>query len=213
MKQTKRCHRCGNYKLVHEFGRNKAQKDGIHIWCKDCVNEYARKYYNVREEYHRSYSKKNRGKLRKYQREYYHNNIDKMREYRRLYQMKRRRVDPVYRLKNTIRTSIIMSFHRRDKIKSSHCEEILGCSIEELVMHLRKTWLDEYGDEWSGQPCHIDHIVPLAVAKTKQEVIKLCHYTNLRLITPKDNIYKKDSMEYAINNNLIEKGGKWINES
>ena len=37
---------------------------------------------------------------------------------------------------------------------------------------------------------HIDHIVPLATAQTEEDVIKLCHYTNLQLLTAKDNLEK-----------------------
>ena len=37
---------------------------------------------------------------------------------------------------------------------------------------------------------HIDHIIPLATAKTEEDVIKLCHYTNLQLLKAKDNLKK-----------------------
>jgi hypothetical protein len=45
---------------------------------------------------------------------------------------------------------------------------------------------DNYGfDGW-----HIDHIVPLATAKTEEQVAKLNHYTNLQPLWAKDNMSK-----------------------
>ena len=34
---------------------------------------------------------------------------------------------------------------------------------------------------------HIDHIVPLATAKTEADVVRLCHYTNLQPLWAIDN--------------------------
>ena len=45
---------------------------------------------------------------------------------------------------------------------------------------------DNYGfDGW-----HIDHIVPLATAKTEEQVAKLNHYTNIQPLWAKDNLSK-----------------------
>jgi hypothetical protein len=40
-------------------------------------------------------------------------------------------------------------------------------------------------DKW-----HIDHIIPLASAKSPEEVEKLCHYTNLQPLWASDNMSK-----------------------
>jgi hypothetical protein len=41
---------------------------------------------------------------------------------------------------------------------------------------------------------HIDHIVPLALAKNEQDVIDLSHYSNLRPMWGADNIRKSDTL-------------------
>ena len=43
----------------------------------------------------------------------------------------------------------------------------------------------ENRDKW-----HIDHIVPLATAKSEAEVLALNHFTNLRPIWSRDNLSK-----------------------
>lgn len=98
--------------------------------------------------------------------------------------------DPVFKLKMQARGMLRRSFRRKGRRKDNHSPEILGCSLDFFVEHLKQTWLDKYGTEWDGQPCHIDHIIPLITANTEEEIKKLCHYTNLRLVTPEDN-YKK----------------------
>ncbi len=41
---------------------------------------------------------------------------------------------------------------------------------------------------------HVDHIIPLATAKTEDEVIKLCHYSNLQPLWAEDNWAKSDKI-------------------
>ena len=38
---------------------------------------------------------------------------------------------------------------------------------------------------------HIDHIIPLATAKTEKQVLKLNNYKNLRPLWAEDNLKKK----------------------
>ena len=69
----------------------------------------------------------------------------------------------------------------------------------ELYAYLLQTFEETYGYPWDLQePVHIDHIVPLATATTKEEVEKLCYYTNLRLIKAEDNWKKNKRLDYQI---------------
>ncbi len=44
---------------------------------------------------------------------------------------------------------------------------------------------------WDNQGnWHVDHIIPLQSSNTKQELIKLCHYTNLQPLWGVDNYNK-----------------------
>lgn len=145
------------------------------------MKEYREEHREERIEYLRKYYKKNKKKLLKQQ-------YEKKKE--------RLRNDPDFKLKEQVRLLVWRSFNQKGQIKPSRSEAILGCSLDDFTEHLKRTWLEKYHTEWVGQPCHIDHIRPLASAKTKDDILKWCHYSNLRLLTPEDNINKslKDRM-------------------
>ena len=44
----------------------------------------------------------------------------------------------------------------------------------------------------------IEDIIPLATAKTEEDVIKLCHYTNLQLLKGEDNLSKGDKLDWKL---------------
>jgi hypothetical protein len=49
-------------------------------------------------------------------------------------------------------------------------------------------------DNWSQSGWHIDHIIPLASAKSEDELYKLSHYTNLQPLWWFENIAKSDKI-------------------
>ena len=67
--------------------------------------------------------------------------------------------------------------------------EMIGCTPDELRNHLSKQFID--GMSWDNYgEWHIDHILPLVSAKDEEEVVKLCHYSNLQPLWAKDNLIK-----------------------
>ena len=45
----KQCSKCKKLKVIECFGRDKKTKDGFNCWCKECVNQYSKKWH--RKEY------------------------------------------------------------------------------------------------------------------------------------------------------------------
>ena len=86
---SKTCTKCGVVKPLDGFHRNKAGAGGRRSYCKECVREYRRRYYeenrDKRLEYSRRYHEENRDKVREYRRRYYEGNRDKELEYQRRY--------------------------------------------------------------------------------------------------------------------------------
>lgn len=126
------------------------------------------------------------GREKEYMREYH----KRTKDIRNAKQRERFAQDDVAAFKALIRKRMNNWFRRRKFPKSSPTEKILGCSFDEFKQYISSlfkngmTW-DNYGD-WQ-----LDHIIPLATAKTIEDVERLCHYTNLQPLWAKDNLDKR----------------------
>jgi hypothetical protein len=143
----------------------------------------------------RKYQKKYKERNPEYIKVWRSNNVEKIREFGKDYEVKRRKSDPVYKLGRDIRSLINGSFRRKSCIKPEKTESIIGCSILELQKYLLSkcpegTTLSDF----NRYGYHIDHIVPLSTAKTEEEVLKLCHYTNLQPLWCTDNLKKSSKV-------------------
>lgn len=87
--------------------------------------------------------------------------------------------------------SRISSFLRsRGMRKNKATLAIIGCTWEQLREHLERQFLP--GMSWENRRAwHVDHVIPLASAKTETECLKLCHYTNLQPLWALDNQKKQ----------------------
>ena len=146
----------------------------------------------VYREIHKDKEKENHKK-------YYENHKNKIIAKTTEYEKERRKQDKIYKFKCQVRHLIGLSFTRKGYIKSKKTEEILGMDLLNFYNYLLRTFKNNYGYEWDGmEPVHIDHIIPLSMAKTEKEVISLCHYTNLQLLKAQDNLQKQDKTDYKI---------------
>jgi len=215
----KTCTRCGTEKIIDDFERTKNGKDGHYNVCRQCrykvllvwkennrdvVRSYGRKWAannkkdlsletkeerERRLEKHRAYNAVYRDSHRKElnERKKTQDFKDKNNEYVRA----KTKTDSLFRFKERIRGSVKGAFDRTFLVKGKRTFQILGAEIDVARKHIENlfsegmTW-DNMG-EW-----HIDHKIPLAAANNEDEVIKLCHYTNLQPLWAKDNLSKGD---------------------
>lgn len=125
------------------------------------------------------------------QRSYYAANKEARAAYKLDYDKARRKRDPLFALAHTVRRRITIALSGKGFAKTSRTHEMLGCSFEHLFAHLESkfqpgmTWGNRGAEGW-----HVDHIIPLASAKNEEELIKLCHYTNLQPLWAADNLAK-----------------------
>lgn len=159
------------------------------------------------------YEKTKDDRIRK-QKDYYQNNREKIIDYhhkynrdnseilvKKAYEYQKYKVstDEFYKFKRLIRDCVLKSFKRTNHRKNSFAKDIIGTDFETTWEYLKETWKKNYGTEYNGELYHIDHIIPLSTAKTEEDVIRLCHYTNLQLLKPEDNLEKSDNLNWKIN--------------
>lgn len=141
----------------------------------------------------------NKESIQEYKREYAKNNREYLNEYFREYQRKRRGSDSLHKFKMQVRHLIWNSFSKQGKVKSKKTEEIIGCSIAFFINYLLGTYKNRYNVDYDWiSDVHIDHIESLSRAKNEEELLKLCHYTNLQLLKSKDNLQKSNKFEEKI---------------
>lgn len=204
-------HKKRNYLYIHNIC-NECYKIRKKKWNKtyqikhiDKIKSYRKENQEKHKEYCKNWHKNNIEKEKKYRlinkehrnnitKEWRKNNINKLREYHKNYK-KEARKDPSIYMKDRIRNMVSLSFKRKGYTKNSKTYKILGESYEVVWEYLKNTWLKNYGKPYNNEPYEIDHIIPLASVNTKDEIIKLCNYTNLQLLTPEDNLKKGSKMK------------------
>ena len=83
------------------------------------------------------------------------------------------------------------SFKRYGFEFNNNNDVVIGIDWDELLKYFESMFYD--GMTWENygyRGWHIDHIIPVCSAKTYDEMVKLCHYTNLRPMWAKDNLSK-----------------------
>ena len=185
----KACTKCHNFKPLEMFSTAKNTVDKKTPNCKECRRKIPQDLIAKRRRYLED------GCFKKAV--YYQNNKEKIHASRKVKLLS----DPSIALKNRARR--ILRKHRlMCKTKRDNTSlEILGCSRDFLFNHLKATFTKNYGIEYNQiyfKDLQIDHIVPLATAKTYDKVKALCHYTNLQFLYCKHNYEKKAKLNYSI---------------
>ena len=182
----KTCTKCKIEKPLSEFHR---LRNGFRPKCKTCRKELSKKYYENNREKELQRTKKRYQNNKEYFIEYRQSNKERRNEYER----QRRKTDPLYRMLVNLRSRTSRAFKDKGYSKDTKTQEMLGVDWEVCKAHIERqftkgmSW-DNYG-EW-----HIDHIIPLASAKTPERLKKLCHYSNLQPLWAEDNLEKKDKI-------------------
>lgn len=105
--------------------------------------------------------------------------------------------DPVFAMSQRIRNLIYVRINAGGYTKKSKSQDILGCSWEEFKRHIERQFLK--GMNWDNRgEWHLDHIQPIASAKTEEDVIALNHFTNVRPLWATENIRKSDTITHLI---------------
>lgn len=143
------------------------------------------------------------GRDKEYMREYMSTIEYKKRRKKR--EIERIRNNPIYKMSIAIRKSICNYAKRFGKVKQKkHTEDILKCDFQTFKTHMERLFTpdmcwDNYGIKW-----HIDHVIPISLAKTLDEFYLLNNFTNLQPLLASDNIIKRDKILPNITNVIME---------
>ena len=195
---------CGGVKSLSSFHKQKGTKDGLKYWCKACVSLRSKKYRQDNQDKilqgkkkhyqdnrdkilrrtkkyyqdnrdkmlqcHKEWRENNRGKMLQYQREWNHSNRD------RIAQLKRE-----WRQNNAGRVNASVA-HRRAAKRNATPPWADQTAINAIYAEAR--WLQEF----TGEPYHVDHIVPL----NSDFVCGLHIPANLQAIPSVENLAKNN---------------------
>jgi hypothetical protein len=183
----------------------KEKRKGYYEANRDKITEYCKAYYEANRdkllENNKAYRKENRDKLAEYNKEYhkayYEDNREHYIEYQKEYNKKKRKIDPLFKLKSNLRNASWKAF--KGQAKNATTQKLLGCTYNYFKDYIESqfvgnmTW-ENYGDIW-----HVDHIIPLATIKNVNQIElieSLCHFSNLQPLFAEDNLSKKDKLDY-----------------
>jgi hypothetical protein len=202
MKKYKICGKCN--KKHKEWTKGTQCKNCRSLCKKQCYQknkpkylDRINKYYQDNKEEKLNYAKQYRNKNKNKCSEYFSINAEKIYKQRAKREKQKRNTDIGFRIQSNLRKRLYRAITTNKKYQSTL--EYLGCSIEELKIHLEKqfkkgmTW-NNYG-KW-----HIDHIKPCASFDLSLETEqKICfHYTNLQPLWAIENIKKSNKISTNI---------------
>jgi len=185
------CNNCGETKPVNDFIKQKRI-------CRICRYKYLKNYYekNKKEisEINKIKYQKKKEEKKEYSRKYSKVNREIINRYKRKYKKDVLKQNPLYSIITSISSNIRRILKEKSEVKDFKTLNIIGCSKSELKSHIESQFLEnmnwENRDKW-----HIDHIIPISMAKNKEEVKLLNHYSNLRPMWEYENIIKSNNIE------------------
>lgn len=179
MKEHK-CTKCGEVKplTTEYFCKRKDNKFGWRKDCKVCQSKRRRRYYLNNLEEHKKYMAEYRSTE-----EYRIRKNERQQSYME---------NPLNRLKKNLRYHVTKGLVNN---KLYGTEEILGCTWEFFRDYIEEQFRDGMTwDNYGIHGWHLDHIIPLATAKTDKEIYRLNHYTNLQPLWAEENLKKGDKI-------------------
>jgi hypothetical protein len=202
--EMKKCSTCGINKKLCDFHKWKFGSDGYRRVCKECRKLETKKYYKNNEDKVKlkvaEYRKNNPEKVKEVKQKIYDRDKERILQVNKLYRennkekrneyvRNRKTKDPIFKLKHLMNSRLRIFLKSNNLKKYNKTFDIVGCDPEHLKNYLESQFKE--GMSWENQgEWHIDHIIPLSSGKTYEEILRLCHYTNLQPLWGIDNMKK-----------------------
>lgn len=194
--ELKRCCKCKCWKSLDLFNKSKQKWDNLKPECKKCESDYYKANKIKKNAQRLAYQRANKDIINKRRRYKRKEKNEVVCLYFRKYHKSRCKSDPLYKLSKNIRRLVQHAFKNKSLKRNSKTKDILGVdSWEQLYEHLKHTFYLNYNEnyEHGKYDVHIDHIKPISLANTEEELIKLNNYKNLQFLKAEDNLAKGNS--------------------
>ncbi len=195
-------------KLRRESPRRKEYRKEYYEKNKQSLLVKCKQYRDKNKEAKRArdlnYYRLNKDKIKKKTKEYAVKNAEKIKEFNKTYRSKeenkiahnaykklKRDSCELTKLKIYLRNRTCYIFKHKNISKAKKTMDFLGLDIEMVKKYIESKF--SKGMNWENygvKGWHIDHIIPLATAKNEEDLIKLCHYTNLQPLWETENLIK-----------------------
>jgi len=156
------------------------------------AKDYREKNGDKLNDYSRKYREENKESIKEQRKEYYEKNKEEIIRKNYEYIKNKRETDTLFKLKHNIGSLIRVSFNRKNIKKAMKTTEILGCSIKEFREYLENQFDKNMNWENHGTYWELDHIKPISLAITEEEIYELNHYTNFQPLYWEDNLSKSN---------------------
>ena len=179
---------------LDEFYNKKESSDGKHIYCKTCMKQEKKQYYNQtkhsRSQYYKQYREENKEYFNTYCYTHYHSNKDLYREWNR----NQYNNNIEYKIKHIVSSRLHKALKTYNELKQNKTIEYLGCSIGEYMIYLESLFTPEMTWENQGIYWEIDHIKPISKFNltNPDELFECFHYLNTQPLYWEDNREKSN---------------------
>lgn len=183
-------------------------KKGLHCYCKPCHLLWRKKHYNgnykqraikLAKAYCQKHPKKQYGYMKKCRSK----NLKKRKEYGANWHSKSYKNNIIYKLKIISRSRVKGIFKYKNWKKNKKFKDYLGTTPELFKEYLEKQFTTKMTWKNMGIYWQLDHIIPIGLAKTPEDVYKLSHYTNFQPLSIKKHKKKTKNDIKKIRKNKI----------
>lgn len=191
----KKCPECRKLLPRSKFYFQKS-RGNLSGYCIKCDNkksaERRKKHPKYQYDYNKKYYLENRDKILEHNRQWVKKNMKSNLEYKNKWKKDKYKNSPIHKLKELLRSRFKTALVIKNIKKNIRILDNIGCNVVQLKKHLESQF--QPGMTWKNHgKWHVDHIKPLATARTEDQLKKLFHYTNLQPLWAKDNLKKKDN--------------------
>jgi hypothetical protein len=117
--------------------------------------------------------------------------------YYKPYVKEKRKTDPGFKLSGNIRRLLLQSLKNQGYSKKTKTYNILKCHFSFFMEWLNGVASNGY--TYGIGDLNLDHVVPISLAQTEDELLLLSHYSNFQLLTAFENVSKGNRYVNPVN--------------